>query len=100
MLSLVRGGPTVLVIRTGETPHKLVEALRKISTPRETSPMELFSNILEGDTLIFVSARHSKRLLTYQTNLQPMTIFCNIINENLSDAIEQIKVTPPASSSA
>lgn len=96
MLSLVRGGPTVLVIRTGEAPHKLVEALRQISTPRETSPMESFSNVLEGDTLIFVSARHSKRLLTYQTNLQPTAIFCDLINEKLSDAIEQVKVTPPS----
>lgn len=95
MLSLVRTGPTIVTISAKEHPGALIKAIENLASTRQTSPMESYSNVGEGDTLIFFSSECSEEVLTYQTTTPLSTILCGIINQNLTDMINRIRVTPP-----
>lgn len=95
MLSLVRTGSTIITISAEDDSEGLLEAIRRISYARTTSPMDSYNAAGEGDTLIFFSAECDDKILTLQTAVPPAALLCDIINRNLAGKIRRIRISPP-----
>lgn len=98
MLSLVRGGPKVLVMEsTG--PKGLVEELEEFlterSTVRSSDPLSAVESAFEEDTLvIFISSGEDPKLNVYSTPLPPEEVLCQIINLGLCKAMDNVCTAP------
>jgi len=95
MLSLVRTGPIILTISAYGDSDDLAAAIESFSYARKTTPIESFNFAGEGDTLIFFSTECSDTIRTFQTTAAPTAILCGLINRQLTDKIQRIRVSPP-----
>lgn len=103
MLSLIRSGPTIVMISAFGAAGRLIATIERISYARSsnrmsaihTEGMEAYDTAGEGDTLIFFSTEDSDEIMIYQTTVPTSQFLCSLINENLSEEIYRVRITPP-----
>lgn len=95
VLSLVRSGPTFIKIWAKGNPQQLIDSIGKISHSKDSSLMESYSNVTEGDTLILFFAEGREAPSIYQMTLPPTTVLCDIIKKGICSEVLDIEISPP-----
>ena len=96
MLSLVRGGPKILMIETTRSDPRLEERLNRSGTLSDTDPAAAVDLAGEEATLVFLflSGEGQGQLKVLSTPEPPETVLCDLINQHLTDLVDHVTTAP------
>ncbi|ACZ18564.1 hypothetical protein Taci_0327 [Thermanaerovibrio acidaminovorans DSM 6589] len=98
MLSLVRGGPKVLMLettRSGEDLAELEAFLAALCPSSSADPMGAVETASEEATLvIFMASGEEPAMRVYSTHLPPEDLLCQLINRRLCEKVDNLCPSP------
>ena len=96
MLSLVRGGPKILMIETTSLDPRLEERVSRMGTPFDAPPGEAVDLAGEEATLIFLflSGEGQGQIKVLSTPEPPETVLCDLVNQRLTDRVDHVCTAP------
>ncbi|MCX7829200.1 MAG: hypothetical protein N2315_08420 [Thermanaerothrix sp.] len=98
MLSLVRGGPKVLVVETTASDGRIAELeefMEARCVPWQQDPLSAVESATEEATLIIFMASGDKPVLkVYSTHTPPEELLCHLINSRLCEAVDNVCTAP------